>query len=128
MSSRKTAPRIARPAARYWQGKAPKGVVDVDSESDAEEEEGLEQDGDVPMGGDQDIADDEEEEEMPLRTDAPKSTKSMNLTLKDVNISKDGKVIVAGREESGRTLEEEEADEGAWYEIPHPINFIEKRT
>ncbi|KAF9456812.1 splicing factor, Prp19-binding domain-containing protein [Collybia nuda] len=103
---RKPAPRIARPAARYWQGKAPKGVVDVDSDSDAEEAQVMEEEGDVPIGGDQDIVD-ENEEEMRLRTDAPKSRKLMNVTLKDVNISKDGKVIVAGREESGRTLEEE---------------------
>lgn len=111
--ARKPAPRIARPAARYWQGKAPKGIVDVESDSDAEEERDMEEEGDVPIGGDQDIVD-EDDEEMQLRTDAPKSMKSMNVTLKDVNISKDGKVIVGGREESGRTLEEEE-NEGARY-------------
>lgn len=118
--ARKPAPRIARPAARYWQGKAPKGIVDVDSDSDAEEEQVMEE-GDVPIGGDQDIVD-EDDEEMQLRTDAPKSMKSMNVTLKDVNISKDGKVIVGGREESGRTLEEEE--EGACYEMRYSVDLI----
>jgi microfibrillar-associated protein 1 len=105
---RKQAPRLARPAARYWKGKAPKGVADVDSDSDVEETP-LEEDGDVPISGDQDIVDEgDEEEAMRLRTEAPKSIKAMNLTLKDVNISKDGKVIVAGREESGRTALEED--------------------
>jgi len=30
----------------------------------------------------------------------------MNIALKDVSVSKEGKVIVAGREESGRTAME----------------------
>jgi hypothetical protein len=107
--ARKPVPRIARPAARYWQGKAPKGAVDVDSDSDTEEAQSMEEEGDVPIGGDQDIVE-EDDEEVQLRMDLPKPMKSMNVTLKDVNISKDGKVIVGGREESGRTLEEE--DEG----------------
>lgn len=107
-SVRKQAPRLARPAARYWKGKAPKGVVNADSDSEDEEAQSVEEEGDVPIGGDQDIVE-EEEEDMPLHKDARRSVKSMNVTLKDVNISKDGKVIVAGREESGRTtLEEEE--------------------
>lgn len=108
---RKPAPRLARPAARYWKGKAPKGVVDVDSDSDHEEEQVMEEEGDVDIGGDQDIVG-EDDEEMQLRKDPQKSKKLMNVTLKDVNISKDGKVIVAGREESGRTLVEE--DEGVF--------------
>ena len=106
-AARKQAPRLARPAARYWKGKAPKGVVDVDSDSDVEEPAQMEVEGDVPISGDQDIVD-EEEESMRLRTEAPKSLKAMNVTLKDVNISKDGKVIVAGRVESGRTALEED--------------------
>jgi microfibrillar-associated protein 1 len=105
---RKQAPRLARPAARYWKGKAPKGVVDVDSDSDVEEPQ-MEEEGDVPISGDQDIVYEEDDEEaMRLRKEAPKSIKAMNVTLKDVNISKDGKVTVAGREESGRTALEEE--------------------
>jgi microfibrillar-associated protein 1 len=107
-AARKQAPRLARPAARYWKGKAPKGVVDVDSDSDVEEPAQMEVEGDVPISGDQDIVDEEEEESMHLRTEAPKSIKAMNVTLKDVNISKDGKVIVAGRVESGRTALEED--------------------
>jgi microfibrillar-associated protein 1 len=105
---RKQAPRLTRPAARYWKGKAPKGVVDVDSDSDVEEPQ-MEEEGDVPISGDQDIVYEEDDEEaMRLRKETPKSIKAMNVTLKDVNISKDGKVTVAGREESGRTALEEE--------------------
>ncbi len=36
--------------------------------------------------------------------------RGINITLKDVSVSKEGKVIVAGREESGRTVME--AEEG----------------
>lgn len=108
---RKQAPRLARPAARYWKGKAPKGVADVDSDSDVEEAPQMEEEGDVPISGDQDIVDEEGEEEiMRMRSEAPKSMKAMNVTLKDVNISKDGKVIVAGRVESGRTALEEDGE------------------
>jgi microfibrillar-associated protein 1 len=110
---RKQAPRLARPAARYWKGKAPKGVADVDSDSDVEREPlQVEDDGDVPVGGEQDIIREEEDDDdrgVPARTDAQASgyaKKSMNVALKNVNISNDGKVIVAGREESGRTLME----------------------
>jgi hypothetical protein len=34
--------------------------------------------------------------------------RAINLALKDVSVSQEGKVIVAGREESGRTVEEDE--------------------
>jgi microfibrillar-associated protein 1 len=56
-STRKQAPRLAKPAVRYWKGKAPKGLTEVDSD------------------------------------------------LEDDSVSQ---VTVAGREESGQTLEEEE--------------------
>ncbi|KAJ7226072.1 microfibrillar-associated protein MFAP1, Zn finger, CCHC type protein [Mycena pura] len=113
MSGRKQAPRLARPAARYWKGKAPKGVVDVDSDSEQEEVGSVGEEGDVDFGGEQDIVPDDGDDEIaqpvpPLQ----KQTKSMNVALRDVNISKDGKVIVAGRDESGRTaIEVEEEDE-----------------
>ena len=100
---RKPAQRLARPAARYWKGKAPKGVDEAPSDSD-EEEVGQEQEeeGDVLIG-DQDFGE-QDEEEPPVHTVTKSATtKSIHVALKDVNISKDGKVIVAGREESGRT-------------------------
>lgn len=103
-AARKQAPRLARPAARYWKGKAPKGVVDVDSDSDAEEAGSPQEEGDIQIGGDQEIID---EDVKPRPT-----AKGMNVSLRDVNISKDGKVIVGGREESGRTAME---DEGSFH-------------
>ncbi|KAF9535769.1 splicing factor, Prp19-binding domain-containing protein [Crepidotus variabilis] len=108
-TSRKQAPRLARPAARYWKGKAPKGVAEVQSDSEAEDED--QEVGDVEMEQEQD--EDEEIEEFGMKSEAATSKlKGMNITLKDVNVSKEGKVIVAGREESGRTaVEEEESDE-----------------
>ncbi|KAK0208047.1 splicing factor, Prp19-binding domain-containing protein [Desarmillaria ectypa] len=108
---RKQAPRLARPAARYWKGKAPKGVAEADSDSEEEAPE-VEEEGDVLIGGEQDIVR-EDDEDLPTAQNVPKARiKSMNVSLKDVNISKDGKVIVAGRDESGRTaLEDEEESE-----------------
>ena len=98
------APRQARPAQRYFRGKAPKGTEAVESESDSDAEEELEQQydaGNVPIGGDveQDIEGDDE----PVAAKAqPPPAKGMNVSLKNVNIS-NGKVIVDGRAESGRT-------------------------
>ncbi|KAG7449464.1 uncharacterized protein BT62DRAFT_1003047 [Guyanagaster necrorhizus] len=105
---RKQAPRIARPAARYWKGKAPKGVAEVESDSDEEAPE-VEEERDVLIG---DIVQ-EDDEDLPTAQNVSKARiKAMNVSLKDVNISKDGKVIVAGRDESGRTaLEDEEGSE-----------------
>jgi microfibrillar-associated protein 1 len=126
MSTRKQqAPRLARPAARYWKGKAPKGLSNVasdsDSDSDGERDVHPEQPGDIPISGEQDIAvarDEDEDDEWEgegadimqtrreVRVEVVGKGKGMNVSLKDVNISRDGKVIVAGREESGRTVME----------------------
>ena len=96
---RKPAQRLARPAARYWKGKAPKGADEVLSDSDEEEElQQPEEEGDVQIG-DQDFEQEEDEDEPPIRA-APKPvvTKSVNLLVRAV-ISKDGRVIPAGRTE-----------------------------
>jgi microfibrillar-associated protein 1 len=104
---RKQAPRPARPAARYWKGKAPKGVAEVATDSESDEEPlAQDQDDDIAIGGEQDIVE-EEDDNIPIRTDPVKMVKGMNIALRDVNI-RDGKVIVAGREESGRTALEED--------------------
>ena len=105
--ARKQAPRLARPAARYWKGKAPKGIADVPSDSDEEEGPEVEEEGDVFIAGEQDIVE-EDDEDIPLQKDPVKAAKAMNVSLKNVNISRDGKVTVAGREESGRTAMEED--------------------
>lgn len=99
---RKHTSKPTRAAGRYWKGKAPKGTeyASVSDEDDEEQFEVPEED--VLIGGEQDIVEEDDEE-----TTFP--VKTMNLVLKDVNISKDGKVIVAGRDESGRTKLEEDA-------------------
>ena len=106
---RKQVPRLARPAARYWKGKAPKGIVDAPSDSDEEDEPEVEEEGDVLIGGIQDIVE-EDDEGVPILKDPAKAVKSMNVSLRDVNISKDGRVTVAGREESGRTALEDKGN------------------
>ena len=47
-STRKQAPRLAKPAIRYWKGKAPKGLIEVNSDSDVEEPSNFEE-GDIPI-------------------------------------------------------------------------------
>ncbi|KAJ6573968.1 microfibrillar-associated protein MFAP1, Zn finger, CCHC type protein [Mycena vulgaris] len=110
-AARKQAPRLARPAARYWKGKAPKGIVDADSESEQEEAGSIGEEDDVDIGGDQDIIPEDDDEDVQPAPAIQKPQKAMNVALRDVNISKDGKVIIAGREESGRTAVENEEDE-----------------
>lgn len=106
-----TTARPTRAAGRYWKGKAPKGAAEVPSDSEEEQEQEQErEEGDVSIGGEGDFVKEEEEEEeesLPTRSTQAKSARALNVSLKDVSISRDGKVIVAGREESGRTLMEE---------------------
>ena len=69
----------------------------MDSDEEEEAEVG-EEEGDVP------IEDVEEEDGLEVRKDAVKAaTRGINVTLRDVNISKEGKVTVAGRAEVGKT-------------------------
>lgn len=89
-TTRKPAPRLARPAARYRKGQAPKGAEAV-VDSDSEEDEPVSDEGDVPIEGDQDFAD-----EVIIQPKTP-ATRAINVALKDVNISTDGKVIISGR-------------------------------
>ncbi|KAF9066568.1 splicing factor, Prp19-binding domain-containing protein [Rhodocollybia butyracea] len=121
MSSKpKQAPRLARPVARYWKGKAPKNVVEADSDSEEEEEPQLEDEGDVNIAGEQEFGqeDEDEEEDIPVNKNSIPKSKSMNIALRDVNISKEGKVIIAGREESGKTALEDEEDESEEDDTP----------
>ena len=103
----KAAPRPAQPAQRYFRGKAPRGAAAVsESDSDSEQDNDEQNEADVPIGGDV-SADDEDDQ---ARDDIPKfdaASRGMNVSLKNVNISVTGKVIVDGREESGRTLMEQ---------------------
>ena len=66
-STRKAAPRPARPVGRYWKGKAPQGAADPLSDSDEEdvqEEQQLLEEGDVPLGeAELDTRGEEDEEE-----------------------------------------------------------------
>ena len=102
---KKDAPRIARPALRYWKGKAPKGVAEAqDSDSDTDNAPQNVEPTDVPIDG-LDASDNEEDEENIVPQQ--KVPKTMNVALRNVNISKEGKVIVDGKEESGRTLVEQ---------------------
>ena len=59
----------------------------------------------------EDFEEEDEEEDSAGLSVRPKAeaTKTMNIALRNVDISKEGKVIVAGREESGRTAMEGES-------------------
>lgn len=112
---RKPAARLPRPAARYWKGKAPKGAEAADSDSEDEQDEEqqeLEDEGDVLIADVEKEDEEEDEGGLEIRAEVvKKGTRAINVTLKDVNISKEGRVIVAGKEESGRT--EVEREEGS---------------
>lgn len=104
---KKDAPRIARPAVRYWKGKAPTYLTkEQDSDSDTETPQDAEPT-DVPIHGLD--GEDEEEDDDDVESVVPQQPipKTMNVALKNVNISKEGKVIVDGKEESGRTMLEQ---------------------
>ena len=114
---RKPAPRLPKPAARYRKGQAPKGydAAAAESDSDEVEEQQEEQDeGDVLI---RDVGEEDEEDEdgLTVRRDAvgKQAKGAISVSLRDVNISKEGKVIVGGKEESGRTTAEQE--EGMLY-------------
>lgn len=107
----KTAPRLPRPAARYWKGKAPKGLVEAESDSDVDEtqESKPQENGDVQIRDVGDIGmgvsgEEDEDEGMQIpKAIVDSKGKSISVALKDVSVSKEGKVIVAGRLESGKT-------------------------
>ncbi|KAI0035259.1 splicing factor, Prp19-binding domain-containing protein [Vararia minispora EC-137] len=112
---RKQAPRPLKPVGRYWKGKAPKGATDLPS-SDEEDEEDVEaqglpeEEGDEVLVGEQDflsgavVADEEED------GGATGRAKKLNIALRDVEISKDGRVKVGGME-AGEEEESEESEE-----------------
>jgi microfibrillar-associated protein 1 len=108
-SNRRPAPRLARPAERYWKGKLPKNVDNFQQNSDSEEETNEHEETDlvqdVPIGT---VGSDEDDEAPPRSTVPAKGPqKTMNVALKDVKISSEGRVTVAGRTESGKTKQEE---------------------
>lgn len=106
---RKPAPRLARPAGRYWKGKAPKGVDATASDSDENDAEvqEVEEEGDVlihDVGSEAGEGDEEGlEVKQPVSASRGKGKVGLNVALRDVNISKEGNVIVAGKAEVGRT-------------------------
>ncbi|TCD65238.1 hypothetical protein EIP91_002946 [Steccherinum ochraceum] len=108
---RKQAARLPRPAARYRKGQVPKGaeVLPSDSEEEDDEQQQLEEEGDVMIG---EAESDEEEDALEVReVKKARVKKGMNVSLKDVKVSKEGKVMVSGKEEVGKTLIEQEEDE-----------------
>lgn len=117
MASRQPAKRLPRPAARYWKGKAPKGADAALSESDEEEavdEQEVQEEGDVSISdvGGEEEDEEEEEDGLEVRPAVGRQVKgAITVALKDVSVSRDGKVIVGGKAESGRTAVE--LEEGA---------------
>jgi microfibrillar-associated protein 1 len=104
-SVRKQAPRLARPAGRYWKGKAPKGAGDLPSSDESDDgKEVPQEEGDVAFAGEQEFLhaeyDGDDDEEQGRK--GPR-TAGMSIALKNVNISKEGKVLIAGKQEVGRT-------------------------
>jgi microfibrillar-associated protein 1 len=102
----KAAPRPATAAQRYRKGKLPEGVAQAadSDDSDAEEEQDGDEPEDIPLGG---LSGDENEDlPIPQSISTKAGPKKLNLALRDVNISRDGKVTIAGKQEAGRTVAE----------------------
>jgi len=126
----KTAPRLPRPAARYWKGKAPKGLVEAESDSDVDEtqESKPQENGDVQIRDVGDIGmgvsgEEDEDEGMQIpKAIVDSKGKSISVALKDVSVSKEGKVIVAGRLESGKT--EMEGQKGVFLILAELIRSV----
>lgn len=101
---------MPRPAARYWKGKAPKGADAAQSESDEDEvveEQEAKDEGDVLIRDVEFGEDADDEGTLEVRPAVERQAKgTISVALKDVNVSKEGKVIVGGKEESGRTAAE----------------------
>ncbi|KAJ3485499.1 hypothetical protein NLI96_g4915 [Meripilus lineatus] len=113
---RRQAARLPRPAARYWKGKAPKGAEGLASSDEDSDAEGQEHEREVEEEGDefiQEVEDEDEEVAAPVvEKKRPRGgITGVKVALKDVNISKEGRVIVAGKEESGKTQVEVEEEE-----------------
>ena len=103
---RKPAPRQARPAQRYFPGKAPKGVQEH-SESESDEEQVLADayldTGTVPIGGElEDVEDEGNQATLVINEKVSGPSKGMNVALKNVSITEGGNVVIVGREESQR--------------------------
>jgi microfibrillar-associated protein 1 len=105
---RKQAPRLARPVARYWKGKAPKGVKDATSDSDSDEGPQLREDGDISIYGERDLI---EKIDDGIRISEPiQAAKKIGIILRDVEI-KEGKVVESEYEEDGDEEDEEDEEE-----------------
>jgi microfibrillar-associated protein 1 len=106
-TTRKQAPRPAKPTGRYWKGKAPKGAAELsssDSEDGDDEGQVPEEEGDIAFAGEQDfIRPASHEDEEGNQGYNVQKTGKMSLALKNVNISKEGKVTISGKEELGGT-------------------------
>ncbi|KAH9075737.1 splicing factor, Prp19-binding domain-containing protein [Lactarius deliciosus] len=97
---RKQAPRPAKPTGRYWKGKAPKGAADLPSSGSEEEEDERqvpEEEGDIAFAGEQEFLHAASDEEGEQSNKIQKPGK-MNVSLKNVNISESGRVIISGKE------------------------------
>ncbi|KAH9060797.1 splicing factor, Prp19-binding domain-containing protein [Lactarius vividus] len=97
---RKQAPRPAKPTGRYWKGKAPKGAADIPSSGSEEEDDERqvpEEEGDIAFAGEQEFLHAASDEEGDQSHKVQKPGK-MNVSLKNVNISEEGRVLISGKE------------------------------
>lgn len=104
MSTKKPAPRLARPAHRYYKGKAPKDAGDALSSDEEEPERDLQVEADEEAIGS--FGDDDAENFIAPKSAIEKNLKPLRVALGNVEV-KDGRVIVDGQLESGRTLVEQ---------------------
>lgn len=101
--ARKPAARHAKPAQRHFAKKAPKDARDVDDSSDEEQEqEAVDEENEIGTFGIE-----EDVESFTTMVKAPeRSSKPLKVALGNVQVE-DGRVIVDGQVESGKTLVEQ---------------------
>lgn len=102
-----------RPVARYRKGQAPLGAAS-DSDSDAEQQHQDDDDDASPSTGTaiKNESDDDDVEKKPKLSKKAGSGK-MAVQLNQVQVDDKGGVLVGGRGESGRTLKEQQDEQGS---------------
>jgi microfibrillar-associated protein 1 len=104
--ARKPAPRHAKPAQRHFARKAPTGIPDEDdsSEEEQQQQEIVEETHDEEIGA---YGDEADVQTFVTQGKAPeRGAKALKVALGNVQVQ-DGRVIIDGQTESGKTLVEQ---------------------
>jgi microfibrillar-associated protein 1 len=102
--ARKPAPRHAKPAQRHFAKKAPRDAHGIDESSEEEQEQEIIEEQDLEIGAFENEAD-AQSFTSPVKI-AERGVKPLKVALGNVQVE-DGRVIVDGQVESGKTIVEQ---------------------